>query len=89
VVTVAPQVPVVAMGLPPVPVITTRVPLAVIAAAVPQAVTISEVHIGVVRIDSIVVGGGSPCPHLTALLDRSDQPIRARDTGLVILVETH
>lgn len=34
-------------------------------------------------------GGSGPCPHMTALMDSSNQPIRESATGLVILVETH
>jgi hypothetical protein len=34
-------------------------------------------------------GTGGPCPHMTALMDSSNQPIRESSTGLVILVETH
>ena len=34
-------------------------------------------------------GGGGPCPHMTALMDTYNQPIRESATGFVILVETH
>lgn len=90
VVSVTPQIGVCTVDVPPVPVASLLAALGVVQAAVPVPVCVSEVRIGVVRIDEIIVGpSGSACPHMTALMDAYNQPIRESSTGFVILVETH
>lgn len=75
-------------AVPVVPVGTAAAGIALVQPTVPLALVGTTAHLSVVRIGNVISSGG-PCPHMTAIFDRSNQPLRARDTGLVILGETH
>lgn len=89
VVVVAPAVPVI-VAAPAVRVVAaSAAPVLAAVGAAAVDVTIGTLSIGVIRIGEIIGDTGGPCPHMTALMDSANQPIRESPTGFVILVETH